>query len=94
MVAMGRFGPTKYIDYHEIFSKIKKTKSLRDYQKDFKYLFTRVHEWLEKALIGFFVGVMKIELAIEVKLKKLKTLIEALLVTWIKEDQLRDWRKK
>ncbi|KAF5442968.1 hypothetical protein F2P56_035573 [Juglans regia] len=47
------------MDYHETLSKIKQTGSLRDYQKEFEYLSTKIHEWSEKALIGTFVGGLK-----------------------------------
>lgn len=81
------------MDYHETLSKIKQTGSLRDYQKEFEYLSTRVHGWSEKALIGTFMGGLKSESVAEVKLKKPKTLMQALGVARIKEDQLQDLTK-
>lgn len=88
-----RFGPIEYMKFHETYSKIKQIGSLRDYQRKFEYLSTRIHEWLEKTLIGFFIGGLKSEITVEVKLKKTKTLMQVLEIAQIKEDQLQDLRR-
>lgn len=48
----------------------------------------KVHGRSKKALIEMFMRGLKNELVVEVKLKKLKTLIQALEVALIKDDQL------
>lgn len=43
---MVHFGPSEYADYDEALVHIKQTGSLREYQKEFKRLASRVNDWL------------------------------------------------
>ncbi|CAA0834159.1 Unknown protein, partial [Striga hermonthica] len=49
-----RFGSSDYFDYDEAFSRIRQTGSLRDYQKEFERITSRVRDWPESALVGAF----------------------------------------
>jgi hypothetical protein len=42
---MTHFGPTKYECFDEALSRVKKTGTLMDYQREFKRLANRVVEW-------------------------------------------------
>ncbi|CAA0810409.1 Unknown protein, partial [Striga hermonthica] len=63
-----RFGSSDYHDYNEALSRIKQVGSLRDDQKEFERIASRVRDWPEAALVGTFVGGLKAELAAEVRL--------------------------
>ncbi|CAA0811047.1 Unknown protein, partial [Striga hermonthica] len=65
-----RFGSSDYHDYNEALSRIKQVGSLRDYQKKFERIASRVRDWPEAALVGTFVGGLKAELAAEVRLDR------------------------
>ncbi|CAA0809627.1 Unknown protein, partial [Striga hermonthica] len=65
-----RFGSSDYHDYNEALSRIKQVGSLRDYQKEFERIASRVRDWPEAALVGTFVGGLKAELAAEVRLER------------------------
>ncbi|CAA0843031.1 Unknown protein, partial [Striga hermonthica] len=65
-----RFGSSDYHDYNEALSRIKQVGSLRDYQKEFERIASRVRDWPEAALVGTFVGGLKAELAAEVRLDR------------------------
>ncbi|CAA0815766.1 Uncharacterized mitochondrial protein AtMg00240, partial [Striga hermonthica] len=67
---IARFGSSEYFDYDEALTRIRQTGSLRDYQKEFKRIASRVRDWPEKALVGAFVGGLKAELAAEVRLDR------------------------
>ncbi|CAA0825705.1 Unknown protein, partial [Striga hermonthica] len=65
-----RFGSSDYHDYNEALSRIKQVGSLREYQKEFERIASRVRDWPESALVGTFVGGLKAELAAEVRLDR------------------------
>ncbi|CAA0829312.1 Unknown protein, partial [Striga hermonthica] len=69
-----RFGVSDYHNYNEALSHIKQTGSLREYQKEFERIASRVRDWPEEALVGTFVGGLKTELAAEVRLDKPRTM--------------------
>lgn len=64
---MARFGPSEYTDYDEALSHINQTGTLREYQKEFERIASRVHDWPKKALAGAFIGGLKADLATEVR---------------------------
>ncbi|CAA0829019.1 cysteine-rich RLK (RECEPTOR-like protein kinase) 8, partial [Striga hermonthica] len=49
---IARFGSIEYFDYDEALTRIRQTGSLRDYQKEFERIASRVRDWPEKALVG------------------------------------------
>ena len=58
-----RFGPTRCKDFDEALSKVRRVGSLRDYQKKFERSGNRVHGWTQKALVGTFMGGLKVEIS-------------------------------
>ena len=82
-----RFSPTDAEDFDEALSKIKQVGSVKDYQKEFEQLGTRVRGWTQKALIGTFMGGLKIEIADGIRLFKPKTIKEAMNLARMKEEQ-------
>ncbi|KAH9718390.1 hypothetical protein KPL71_022207 [Citrus sinensis] len=75
-----RFGPTDCKDFDEARSRIKQTSTLRDYQKEFESLGNRVQGWTQKALVGTFMGGLKLEISEEIRLFRPRTLKEA--ISW------------
>jgi len=69
------------------------TRSLRDYQREFKRVTTQVKDWPEKTLIGEFVGGLKPELATKVKLHRATNLRHAIKIATLKDEQLQSMRK-
>ncbi|XP_052179706.1 uncharacterized protein LOC127793015 isoform X1 [Diospyros lotus] len=88
-----RFGPTGFVDYDEVLSKMRQTGSLRDYQREFERVSTQVEDWPEKALIGAFIGGLFLDIAAEVKLHRPTTMSQAIDVARLKDDQLRSMHK-
>lgn len=83
---MNRFGPSEYTDYDEELAHIKQTGALREYQKEFERLASRVQDWPEKALVGAFMGGLKPELAAEVRVYKPRTYTEAIEFARLRDD--------
>ncbi|KAH7568450.1 hypothetical protein JRO89_XS06G0001100 [Xanthoceras sorbifolium] len=73
-----RFGPTDCEDFDEALSKIKQTGSLCDYQKEFERLGNRVHGWTQKALVGIFMGGLKVDIADGIRMFTPKSLKKAI----------------
>ncbi|XP_052203044.1 uncharacterized protein LOC127808510 [Diospyros lotus] len=88
-----RFGPTGFVDYDEVLSKMRQTGSLRDYQREFERVATQVEDWPEKALIEAFIGGLFPDIAAEVKLHRPTTMRQAIEIARLKDDQLRATRK-
>lgn len=80
------------MDYDEALSRVKQTDSLREYQKEFERIATRVR-WPEKALVGTFIGALKNDLAREVKVCKPKTLLAAIEYARLRDEHLNDVKK-
>lgn len=85
---MSRFGPSEYNDYDEALAHIRQTGSLREYQRKFERLASRVQNWPERALVGLFVGGLKSELAVEVRVHRTQTYHEAIEVARLRDDHL------
>ena len=60
------FGPSGCEDFDEAISMIKQLGTLRDYQREFEKLGNRVQGWTQKALVGTFMGGLKVEIADEI----------------------------
>ncbi|XP_022875701.1 uncharacterized protein LOC111394166 [Olea europaea var. sylvestris] len=84
---MTRFGPTEYECFDEALSRVKQTGTLRDYQCEFERLANRV-DWPQSALVGTFLGCLREDIAVEVRMAKPKTLRDAIGVARMKDDQL------
>ncbi|XP_024043371.1 uncharacterized protein LOC112100028 [Citrus clementina] len=88
-----RFGPTECKDYDEALSRVKQTRSLRDYQREFERLGNRVRGWTQKALVGTFMGGLNPKISKEIRMFWSKTLKEAINLARMKDDQLTRQRK-
>ncbi|CAA0816383.1 Unknown protein, partial [Striga hermonthica] len=88
-----RFGSSEYFDYDEALTRIRQTGSLRDYQKEFERIASRVRDWPEKALVGAFVGGLKAELAAEVRLDRPRSTRAAMEAARLHKDHLTAVRK-
>ena len=82
------FGPTDCEDFDEALSKIRQIESLRDYQKEFKRLGNWVDSWLQKALVGSFMGGLQSEISEAIRMFKPKTSKEAISLARMKDEQL------
>ena len=83
-----RFGPTDCEDFDEALSKVEQVGSLRDYQKEFERLGNRVQGWIQKALVGIFMGGLKPELVEDIRMFKPKSLKEAISLARMRDEQL------
>ncbi|KAK8986854.1 hypothetical protein V6N11_037780 [Hibiscus sabdariffa] len=88
-----RFGPTECEDFHEALSKIKQVGSLRNYQKEFEWLGNRVQGWLQRALVGTFMGGLQDDIADGIRMLKPKTLKDDVSLVRMHEEQLTRQRK-
>lgn len=59
-----RFGPSECEDFDEVLSRVKQLGTLREYQREFEKLENRVQGWTQKALVGTFMGDLKVEIAV------------------------------
>lgn len=78
----------EYEDFDEVLSKICQLSSLRDYQKEFKRLGNWVQGWTQKALVGTFIGGLKLEIVDDIRMFKPRTLKDAISLAHIHEEQL------
>lgn len=85
---MARLGPSKYTDYNETLSHIKKLGTLREYQKEFKRIAHRVRDLPEKALVGALIGGLKADLATKARVHRPKTYLDAIEVACLRDDHL------
>ncbi|KAH9770474.1 hypothetical protein KPL71_012393 [Citrus sinensis] len=91
---IARFGPTGYECFDEALSRVKQTGTLRDYQREFEKLATRVIGWPQSALIGTFLGGLKEEIADEVRMARPQSLRDAIGIARMKDDQLTRRRRQ
>ncbi|KAJ8762999.1 hypothetical protein K2173_023204 [Erythroxylum novogranatense] len=73
-----RFGPTEYEDPAEALSRLKQITTVEAYQDAFKRLSHQVDGLPESFLVGSFTAGLKDEIHLEVKLKKPRTLNDAI----------------
>ena len=88
-----RFGSTDGEDFDEALSHITQSGSLWDYQREFEKLGNRVHGWTQKALVGTFMGGLKLEVADGIRMFKPKTLKEAISLAKTRDEQLTRQRR-
>jgi hypothetical protein len=86
---LARFGPTDYEDFDEALSHIEQKGTVRKYQREFECLANCVVDWLEKALVGTFLGGLQPDIANPVKMFKPRTLRETIQFTRMQEDQMK-----
>lgn len=67
--------------------------TLRDYQKEFEKLGSRIRGWTQKALVGTFMGGLKAEITDGIRMFKPKTLKDAIGLARVRDDQLTRQRK-
>lgn len=85
---LAQFGPTEYENFDEVLSWIQQHSTLRECQREFEHLVNRVSGLPEKALIGTFLGGLKDEIAVEVCIFKPRTLLKAIELARMQDDQL------
>jgi hypothetical protein len=83
-----RFGPTEFEDYNEALSKIHQKGTLREYQQEFECQTNRLVGWTQKALVGTFLGGLKLEIMNGVRMFKPRTLRDAIELARIRDDIL------
>ncbi|XP_035546606.1 uncharacterized protein LOC118348648 [Juglans regia] len=88
-----RFGPSECEDFDEALSRIRQVGSLRDYQREFERLGNRVHGWTQRALVGTFMGGLKMDISDGIRMFKPQTLKEAISLARMKDDQLARQRR-
>ncbi|KAL5705175.1 hypothetical protein ACHQM5_023513 [Ranunculus cassubicifolius] len=82
-----RFGPTDYDDPSEALSRLKQTSTVDVYQDEFELLSQLIDGLPESYLIGCFVAGLKDEIRLDVKIKKPRSLSEAIGVSRLIEER-------
>ena len=88
-----RFGPSDYEDFDEALAKLRQTGTVREYKMQFERLAAWVHNWLETALLGSYIGGLKEEIRSKVKLFRPTTLLHATSLARLQEDKLQKLRR-
>ncbi|KAJ0836439.1 putative nucleotidyltransferase, Ribonuclease H [Helianthus annuus] len=88
-----RFGPTDYEDPSESLHRLKQLTTVTAYQEAFERLSNRIDGLPEPFLVGCFVGGLKEEIRLEVKLKKPRNLLEAIGFARAVEEKINYGRK-
>ncbi|GKA54323.1 transposon ty3-G gag-pol polyprotein [Tanacetum coccineum] len=82
-----RFGPTDYDDASEALHRLKQVTTVATYQESFERLLNRVDGLPESFLVGCFIGGLKEEIRLEVKLKNPRQLVDAIGVARVVEEK-------
>nr|GEW79336.1 transposon Ty3-G Gag-Pol polyprotein [Tanacetum cinerariifolium] len=90
---LGRFGPTEYEDPVEALSRLKQTTTVASYQEAFEKISHQVDVLPEIFLVGCFIGGLKEEIRLEVKLKTPKNLTQAIGMALLVEEKLNFQRR-
>ena len=88
MALLSRFGPTDYDDPAESLHRLKHITTVAAYIEAFERLSHRVDNLPESFLLGCFVGGLKEEVRLEVKLKKPRTVADAMGLSQLVEEKL------
>eukprot|EP00268_Persea_americana_P054788 TRINITY_DN6312_c0_g3_i1.p2 TRINITY_DN6312_c0_g3~~TRINITY_DN6312_c0_g3_i1.p2 ORF type:complete len:103 (-),score=17.99 TRINITY_DN6312_c0_g3_i1:803-1111(-) len=83
-----RFGSIEYENFDEALSRLRQTATLREYQAQFECLANRVEGWLEKALVGCFIGGLKRSIAAAIKMFKPANISAAIGLARMQEEKL------
>ena len=89
-----RFGPTEADDFDEALSRICQSGTLREYQWEFERLANRVDGWPQKALVMAFMGELKEDITLEIRMFKSKTLSEAIELARIRDESMNRQRRQ
>ncbi|VFQ68943.1 unnamed protein product [Cuscuta campestris] len=85
---LSRFGPTDYVDPSKSLHRLKLITTVEAYIEAFERLSHRVDNLLESFLLGCFSGGPKEEIRLEVKLKKPRTVADAMGLSRLVEEKL------
>ncbi|KAJ0482832.1 putative nucleotidyltransferase, Ribonuclease H [Helianthus annuus] len=85
---LSRFGPTDYEEPSESFHRLKQLTTVAAYIESFERLSHRVDGLSEPFLVGCFIGGLKEEIRLEVKLKKPRFLVDAMGSARLVEEKL------
>nr|GEW21989.1 retrotransposable element Tf2 [Tanacetum cinerariifolium] len=85
--ADARFGLTDYDDASEALHRLKQVTTVAAYQESFERLSNRVDGLPESFLVGCFIGGLKEEIRLEIKLKNPRQLVDATGVACVVEDK-------
>ena len=88
-----RFGPPAGVDFNEALKKLHQTGSLIQYQEEFERLGNRVNGWSKEALMGAFMGGLKMEIAEAVRMFRPRSLKDAISLARMKDDQIQRLQK-
>ncbi|GJZ53419.1 transposon ty3-G gag-pol polyprotein [Tanacetum coccineum] len=83
-----RFGPTDFEDPSEALSRLTQTSTVATYVEAFERLSHRVDGLPEVFLLGCFIGGLKDEIRLEVKIKKPRNLSDAISIAHLVENKL------
>ena len=78
----------------EALSQICRSGTLREYQWEFERLANRVDGWPQKALVMAFMGELKEDITLEIRMFKSKTLSEAIELARIKDESMNRQRRQ
>jgi hypothetical protein len=81
------FGPTKYDDSAETLAKLQQVGSIREYQTEFEKLATQVSGLSEPFLISCFIGGLKEEICLNVKMFRPNSLTSAIGLARLQEER-------
>ncbi|KAJ0436024.1 putative nucleotidyltransferase, Ribonuclease H [Helianthus annuus] len=85
---LARFGPTDYENPAEALSRLKHTTTIAHYQETFEKLSHQVDGLSEEFLTASFIGGLKDEVRLEVKMKKPRSLMDAMGLSRMAEEKL------
>ncbi|XP_035843990.1 uncharacterized protein LOC118490448 [Helianthus annuus] len=91
---LARFGPTDYENPGEALSRLKHTTTVAQYQESFEKLSHQVDGLPEDFLMSSYIGGLKDEVRLEVKMKKPRSLIDAMGLSRMAEEKLGLARKQ
>lgn len=83
-----RFGPTEYDDPFESLHRLKQSTTVATYIESVERLSYRIENLPESFLLGCFVGGLKEEIRLEVKLKKPRTVVDAMGLARLVEEKM------
>ena len=83
-----QFSPIECEDFDKPLSQVTSVRSLHDSQREFERLGNRVQGWMQKALVGAFIGGLKSEILVSIQIFKPETLKEAISLACMEDNQL------
>ena len=80
------FGPLGCEDFDEALLRIRQLGTLRDYQWEFVKLGNKVRGWSQRALVGAFMGGLKVEIFDGIRMFKPQSLKEAITLAKMRDE--------